>query len=88
MPRRYQIFQDRLKIVLGNPFALSIPFSIIKEVRPVSGSSTFAYWGIRLATSSKSVVEIVRSKGWNVVISPANRDMFLDQLTQALKDYE
>jgi len=85
IPRRYQIFQDKLKIVLGNPFAFSIPLSTIKEVRPASGSMAFAYWGIRLATSSSSVVEIVRSKGFNVVISPTNRDAFLDQLNQALK---
>jgi len=45
------------------------------------------YGGLRLATSLKSVVEIVRSKGLNVVISPANRDAFLEQMAQALKDY-
>ena len=85
LPRRYQIYQDRLRIVLGKPFAVSVPFSTIKDVRPASGSKTFAYWGIRLATSSKSVVEIIRSKGLNIVISPADRDAFLEQLTQALQ---
>ena len=85
LPRRYQIYQDRLRIVLGKPFAVNIPFSTIKEVRPASGSKTFAYGGIRLATSSSSVVEIVRTKGLNVAVSPANRDAFLEQLTQALQ---
>ena len=87
LPRRYQIYQDRLRIVLGKPFAINIAFSTIEEARPATGSMAFVYWGIRLATSSKSVVEIVRSKGLNVVISPANRDAFLEQLRQALKDY-
>ncbi len=86
LPRRYQVFQDRLKIVLGSPFSLSISLSTIKEVRPASGLKTFAYWGIRFATSASSVVEIVRSKGLNVVISPTNRDAFLAQLNQALKE--
>ncbi len=87
LPRRYQIYQDRLRIVLGKPFAFNMSFSTIKEARPATGSVAFVYGGLRLATSLKSVVEIVRSKGLNVVMSPANRDAFLEQPTQALKDY-
>ena len=49
------------------------------------GSKAFVYWGIRFATSSKGVVEIVRKKGLNLVISPRNDDMFLEQLNQALQ---
>jgi len=85
IPRRYQIFLDRVRIVLGRPFAFNIPLSTISEARPASESQAFAYLGIRFATSSRSVVEIVRSKGWNVVISPANKDEFLKHLSQALK---
>ena len=85
LPRRFQIYQDRLRIVLGKPFAISIPFATIKEARSAAGSAMLIYWGIRLATSAKSVVEIMRSKGLNIVISPANRDVFLEQLTQALQ---
>ena len=85
LPHRYQIFQDRLRIVLGRPFSLNISLSTIREVRPASGLKAFAYGGIRLATSSRSVVEIIRHKGWNIVISPANRDVFLEQLSHVLK---
>ena len=85
LPRRYQIYQDRLRIVLGKPFAVSISFATIKEARSAAGSTIFIYWGIRFATSAKSVVEIVRSKGLNIVISPTDRDAFLEQLTQALQ---
>jgi len=85
IPRRYQIFQDKVRIVLGGPFAFNIPLSTISEARSASGSKAFVYWGIRFATSSRSVVEIIRGKGWNVVISPRNRDAFLNQLAQALK---
>ena len=85
LPRRYQIFQDRVRLVLGRPFALDLPFSTIKEVKVASSVKAFAYWGLRFATSARSVIEIVRHKGWNVVISPANPDLFLEQLTQALK---
>ncbi len=85
LPRRYQLFKDRLRIVLGYPFSVNIPLSTIKEVKSVSGSKAFACWGIRFATSSKNVVEIIRRKGLNVVISPTNRETFLENLNQTLK---
>ncbi len=85
MPRRYEIYQDRLRIVLGPPFGINIPLSTIKEVRHSSGVKAFMYSGIRFATSTKYVVEIVRNRGFNYVISPQNGDLFLDQLTQAIK---
>jgi len=85
LPRRFKIFEDRLKILLGGPLAINIPLSNIVEAKPVSGRKAFAYWGIRFATSTRHVVEIVRKKGLNLVISPRNEDMFLEQLNQALK---
>ena len=85
LPRRFQVFEDRLKILLGGPFAINIPFSNIIEAKPASGNKAFIYWGIRFATSTSHVVEVVRKKGLNLVISPAHDDMFLDQLNQARK---
>ncbi len=84
LPQRFQIFQDGLKIVLGRPFALNIPFSDIRDVKSASRSKAFTYWGLRLATSTHTVVEIVRKKGLSVVISPNHADMFLEQLNRAL----
>ncbi len=85
MPQRYQIYSDKIRIVFGGPFAWNIPFSTIEEVRSASGAKAFAYSGVRFATSSKNVVEIRRSRGCNVVISPANRDVFLEQAGRAMK---
>jgi hypothetical protein len=84
-PRRYQIFNTKVRIVLGWPFSMDIPLSTIKEARSASSADTFAYWGIRLATSSSGAMEITRKKGWNVVISPSNREDFLARLNEALK---
>ena len=83
LPRRFQIFEDRLKILLGGPFSINIPFSNIVEVKPASSRKVFAYWGNRFATSTSNVVEIVRKKGLGLIISPRNYDMFLEQLNQA-----
>ncbi len=85
LPRRYQIWTDRVRIVLGRPFAVNIPLATIREARSAIGSKAFVYWGVRFATSSKNVVEIVRHRGLNFVISPSNRDLFLERLTEALK---
>jgi hypothetical protein len=85
MPQRYQIYSDKIRIVLGGPLAWNIPLSTIKEVRSASGAKAFAYRGVRFATSSRNVVEIRRSRGCNVVISPSNRDIFLEQASRAMK---
>ena len=85
LPQRYQIWTDRVRIALGRPFAVNIPLATIKEARSASGSKAFAYWGVRFATSLKNVVEIVRHRGWNFVISPSNRELFLERLAEALK---
>ena len=82
LPRRFQIFEDRLKILLGGPFAINITFSNIAEAKPASGRKTVIYSGIRFATSIHHVVEIIRKKGLNLVISPKNDEMFLEQLNQ------
>jgi hypothetical protein len=83
IPRSYQIFEGRIRIKLGGPLAINIPMEDIKEVKRAGGSEAFIYWGIRLATSTSTVIEIVRRKGMNVVISPRDDDMFLDQFEQA-----
>ena len=83
LPRRFQIFGDRVRILLGWHLAHNIPFSNIVDARSASGSRVFAYWGIRFATSTCFVVEIVCKKGLNAIISPSKGDIFLEQLNQA-----
>jgi hypothetical protein len=84
-PRKFQIFNNRIRIVLGNPLAINILFSSIKEVRHTEGSRAYVYSGVRLATSSSYVIEISRVKGLNYVISPQHGELFLQQLKQAIE---
>ena len=86
MPRKYQIFDDRLRIVLGYPFGINIFLSTIREVKHSPGMKAFVYSGVRFATSTKNVIEIVRNKGFNYVISPNNSEAFREQLNQAIED--
>jgi len=85
MPRKYQIYEDKLRIVLGNPFGINIKYSTIKEVKHSSSIKAFVFGGIRFATSTRYIVELVRNKGLNYVRSPQNGDSFIEQLNQAIK---
>lgn len=84
-PRKFQIYTDKLRIVLGRPFAINIALSSIKEVRHSEGYKAYVYSGIRFATSTRYVIEILRIRGINYIISPQNGELFLQQLSQALK---
>ncbi len=84
-PRRYQVFNTKLRIVLGWPINWDIRLSTIKEARPAPGISTWIYGGVRLATSSATAVEIVRKKGMGVIISPSDRETFLERLNDAIR---
>jgi len=88
MPRRYRIYEDRITIMLGGPIKISVPFAGIAELRAAEGYKSSFYGGMRFATTSRNVVEIIRRKGLNIVISPANRDMFLEQYQLARQAYD
>lgn len=84
-PRRYQVFNTKLRIVLGWPLGWDIPLSTIGGAHAAPGTTRWIYKGVRLATSSGTLVEIVRKKGVNVIISPSNKEAFLERLNDVLK---
>ena len=88
LPRWYEIRSDRLRIVLGWPFAVNIPFNTIAEIRPARARDTLVYRGLRFAPSTRTPVEIRRSKGLNMVISPQDRQEFIEKARQALSCYQ
>jgi hypothetical protein len=87
MPRKYQIYHDRLRIALGPPVGISLAFSTISEAKHSSGASAYTYGGVRFATSSNYVIQIVRNRGLGYVISPKNGETFLERLNEALAIY-
>jgi hypothetical protein len=84
-PRRYQVFNTKLRIVLGWPLNWDIKLTTIREARAAPGIDTWIYGGVRLATSSATAVEIVRKKGLGVIISPSDRETFLERLNEAVR---
>jgi len=88
LPKNYQVFEDRLRMVLGWPLHIDLSLANIIDSQITTGRKVFAYWGIRFATSSKSVVEIIRKRGLNIVISPSNALLFVDRLNEACKQQQ
>ncbi len=84
-PRKYQILDTKLRIVLGGPFSFNIPFDNLETAREPEGAT----FGINFAScfSGKNAVEIVRKKGLNVNITPSDRELFLENLNKALNDW-
>lgn len=85
LPRKYRILDDRVEIVLGGPFKFNVPFKTIKGAR----NATWKSAGINLPTSlsSKNGVVIVRERCLSVNITPGDRQMFLDNLEKAMKNW-
>jgi len=82
-PRKYQILENKIKIVLGGPFSFNVPFDSVETARKTKG---LVNMGIGFATSADRL-EIVR-KGMNVMISPSNSGLFLENLNQAVKNWQ
>ncbi len=87
LPHRYEVWPDRLTVVLGGPFSFSLQFSNISTVRAAPGWKALEYPGIRFATSTRQVLEVTRTRGWNIVISPARADTFARELNTAIEQW-
>jgi hypothetical protein len=91
-PRKYLIFDDRVKIVLGGPFSFTVPFDNLQFAREATGKdvwwSSFGTWlDFVTCHSSKHLLQITRKRGDKIYITPSNRDQFLEHLNKALKNW-
>ena len=84
-PRKYQILDSKIKIVLGGQFSFNIPFDNLETAGKPAGATL----GINFATTllSKHAMKIVRKKGMNINITPNDCDLFLENLDKALNDW-
>jgi len=85
-PRKYQILDSKIKIVLGGPFSFNIPFDNVESAGKPEGISL----GLNFATTflSEHAVEIKRKKGMTVNITPDNRNLFLENLNKVVYDWK
>ncbi|MFC1947155.1 PH domain-containing protein [Chloroflexota bacterium] len=87
LPKRFFVYEDRVKIDLGGPFSYTIPFRDIIDVRQATKDMAWVYWGMRLGTSLKFQVEIERKNGLGIILSPSMENEFIEQLNQARDNY-
>jgi len=84
-PRKYQILDSKIRIVLGGQFSFKVPFDNLETAGKPEGVSL----GLNFATTflSQHAVEIKRKKGMKVNITPNDRDLFLENLNKAVYDW-
>ena len=87
LPQSYEIRPEGLRIVLGWPWRFNIPFDTVAEIHPGRGSDAVVFGGLRFSPSVKTPVVVRRSRGINVVISPQDRQKFMDAANEALSRY-
>lgn len=90
-PRKYQIFDSKLRIVLGGLFPLDVAFDNLETAR--QPTRTEWLWGTSLGFGiyfREHSVQIVQKKSWAlpyVNISPCDREKFLEHLYKAQNEW-
>ncbi len=83
-PRRYQVYEDHVRIVLGGPFSVKVGFAKIEAIRV---TSKFIF-SINFVTKlTKSYVEIAKKRGLNIAITPRDNDLFVENANRALSQW-
>ena len=87
-PNKYQILNDRIRIVLGWVFHFDITFSNIENA---TAATMEGLWGLNLhfinSLSSDDILQITRKRWPKVYITPWDRKLFLEHLNKALADW-
>ncbi|UCH51754.1 MAG: hypothetical protein JSV54_03075 [Chloroflexota bacterium] len=91
-PRKYQIFDSRIRIVffriLNRQSDFDIPFNNLKHASSGDSTDTRPTTSLNFITSyNKNIITLVRKKGGVVNITPNNSDLFLEKLKKALDDW-
>jgi hypothetical protein len=85
---RYQIFNDRIRIVLGWIFHFDIHFSNLENTREATSKDL---WRLNLNftyfPSGDDILQITRKRGARIYINPSNRKLFLENLNNAITDW-
>jgi hypothetical protein len=84
LPRKYQIFEDRLRIALGGPFSVKIGFDRIVRVEVTSKTALTINLVSRLG---RTYVRIVRKNGLDLAITPKSNEEFVNNVQRALSDW-
>ena len=90
-PRKYQIVDSKLRLVLGDVFPLDMPFdkleSVTKPARKEWWRGTSLGFGIFYADHTVQIVQKNRRVLRRININPRQREEFLKQLNRAMDNW-
>ena len=83
-PRRYEVYEDHLRIALGGPFGINIRFDQIERIE-VTGRTAFTMNFVTRVT--RTYVRIVSKRGIAIAITPRSNEEFVTSANQAIADW-
>lgn len=85
-PRSYQVYEDHLRIVLGQPFSLKVKirFDKIKSIRVTNQIVLSVNFATRM---TGSYVAITPKRGLTIAITPKDNDAFVENANRALAEW-
>ena len=83
-PRKYQVYEDHLQILLGGPFVVKIGFDQISTIE-VTDRTALEFAAIKLISKvTNSYVRIGMKKGLNITITPKADALFVENANRSL----
>jgi hypothetical protein len=85
LPRKYQLFEDRVSIVLGGPFAFNVEFKRIRSIEVTARSAFTINFATRI---TRNYVIISMHRGLSIVITPERNELFVENFNRALNQWK
>ena len=87
-PRKYQVYEDHLQILLGGPFVVKIRFDQIATIE-VTGRTTAEFTAIKLISKvTNTYVRIGMKKGLSITITPKSDALFVENANRSLRQWQ
>ena len=87
-PRKYQVYEDRLQILLGGPFVVKIGFDQISTIE-VTDRTASEFTAIKLISKvTNTYVRIGRKKGLSITITPKSDALFVENANRSLRQWQ
>ena len=83
-PRRYQVYEDHLRIVLGGQLAVKIGFKQITTIEVTNKTALTVNFATRI---TRSYVRIVKKTGLGIAITPKSNESFVENANRALVEW-
>jgi hypothetical protein len=87
-PRKYQVYEGRLQILLGGPFVVKIGFDQISTIE-VTDRTASEFTAIKLVSKvTNTYVRIGRKKGLSITITPKSDALFVENANRSLRVWQ